>query len=92
MLTELLYPLQDGSTPLHLGVKGGHVTCVEHLLSTPGIEVNIKINVSWSIEIRMLHEHYSYDNTKNSKNRREWSVHTWGAEGGGGRRGGGAIC
>ena len=46
MLTELLYPLQDGDTPLHLALKGGHTTCVEHLLSTPGIDVNIGDQVS----------------------------------------------
>ena len=40
MLTELLYPLQDGNTPLHLAAKKGHTTCVEHLLSTPGIDVD----------------------------------------------------
>ena len=50
MLKELLYPLQDGNTPLHLAAKKGHTTCVEHLLSTPGIDVNIKNRVSWSIE------------------------------------------
>ena len=50
VLTELLYPLQDGDTPLHYAAKGGHTTCLEHLLSTPGtcINVNIKNNVSWS--------------------------------------------
>ena len=48
MLTELLYPLQDSDTPLHLAAKGGHTTFVEHLLSTPGIDVNIKDEVSWS--------------------------------------------
>ena len=42
MLTELLYPLQYGEAPLHYAVKRGHTTCVEHLLSTPGIDVNIK--------------------------------------------------
>ena len=47
MLTELLYPLQDGYTPLHLAASGGHTTCVERLLSTPGIDVNIKGMVSW---------------------------------------------
>ena len=36
---------QDGSTPLHLAVKGGHTACVEHVLSTPGIDV-IKDEVS----------------------------------------------
>ena len=46
MLAELLYPLQWGDTPLHLAVKEGHTTCVEHLLSTPGIDVNIKDEVS----------------------------------------------
>ena len=49
MLADLLYPLQDGDTPLHFAAKGGHNTCVEHLLSTPGIEVNIQNKVSWSI-------------------------------------------
>ena len=44
---ELLYPLQYGCTPLHLAAKGGHTTCVEHLLSSPGIDVNIKDRVSW---------------------------------------------
>ena len=48
VLTELSYPLQDDYTPLHYAAKGGHTTCVEHLLSTPGIDVNIKNNVSWS--------------------------------------------
>ena len=48
MLTELLYPLQDGCTPLHFAAMGGHTTCVEHLLSTPGIDVNIKDWVSYS--------------------------------------------
>ena len=42
MLTELLYPLQQRFTPLHHAVVGGHTTCVELLLSTPGIDVNIK--------------------------------------------------
>ena len=51
MLSELLYPLQDeGNTPLHFAAMGGHTTCVEHLLSTPGIDVNIENKVSWSIE------------------------------------------
>ena len=46
MLIELLYPLQDGDTPLNLAAWGGHTTCVEHLLSTPGIDVNIGDKVS----------------------------------------------
>ena len=50
MLSELLYPLQEGNTPLHLAAMGGHTTCVDHLLPTPGIDVNIKNVVSWSIE------------------------------------------
>ena len=50
---ELLYPLQwNGYTPLHFAAKGGHTNCVEHLLSTPGIDVNIEDRVSWSTEIR----------------------------------------
>ena len=48
MLAELLYPLQDGHTPLHLAAKEGRPTYVERLLSTPGIDVNIKDKVSWS--------------------------------------------
>ena len=46
MLTELLYPLQYGDTPIHLAAKRGHTTCVKHLLSTPGIDVSIKSLVS----------------------------------------------
>ena len=48
MLTKLLYPLQDGYTPLHYAAVGGHTTYVEHLLSTPGIDVTIQDKVSWS--------------------------------------------
>ena len=44
---ELLYPLQHDYTPLHYAARGGHTTCVVHLLSTPGIDVNIKGWVSW---------------------------------------------
>ena len=44
MLAELL---QDaGNTALHLAAKEGHTACVDHLLSTPGIDVNIQDNVS----------------------------------------------
>ena len=50
MLTELLYPLQLGNSPLHIAARNGNTTCMEHLLSTPGIEVNIKGLVSWSTE------------------------------------------
>ena len=50
IMTELLYPFQHGYTPLHLAVRRGHTTCVERLLSTPGIDVNIGNNVSQSIE------------------------------------------
>ena len=46
MLTELLYPLQYGHTPLHYAAEEGHTTCVERLLSTPGIYVNISDFVS----------------------------------------------
>ena len=47
MLTELLYTtFQYGIAPLHLAAEGGHTTCVECLLSTPGIDVNIKAKVS----------------------------------------------
>ena len=46
VLIEPLYQLQYGSTPLHHAVNGGHTACVEHLLSTPGIDVNTKDEVS----------------------------------------------
>ena len=46
MLTELLYPLQNGITPLHLAATKGYTTCVERILSRPGIDVNIKDEVS----------------------------------------------
>ena len=49
MLTELLYPLQFGDTPLHHAARGGHTMCVECLLSTPGINVNIVGKVSCRI-------------------------------------------
>ena len=55
MLTELLYPLQNGDTPLHLSARRGYTTCVECLLSTPGIDVNIKNGVSQSIESFSCH-------------------------------------
>ena len=45
-----LYPLQGGYASLHEAAKGGHSTIVKHLLSTPGIDVNIKGKVSWSTE------------------------------------------
>ena len=41
-----LFPLQDGHTPLRYAAMGGHTTCLERLLSTPGIDVNIKNGVS----------------------------------------------
>ena len=49
MLTEVLYPLQygrtalilsPGDTPLLIAARGGYATCVEHLLSTPGFDVD----------------------------------------------------
>ena len=45
-LHELLYPLQGGFAPLHFAAKVGRTTCVERLLSTPGIDVNIKNEVN----------------------------------------------
>ena len=50
-----MYPFQRGGyTPLHLAAEGGHTTCVEHLLSTPGIDVNIQNKVSWSINGQVI--------------------------------------
>ena len=43
-----MYPLQYGDTPLHFAAREGRTTCVEYLLSTPGIDVNIGDRVSWS--------------------------------------------
>ena len=57
MLTELSYPLQRGRTPLHYAARGGHTTCVEHLLSTPGIDLTIEDMVSWSMSDVSLSMH-----------------------------------
>ena len=57
MFTELLYPLQYGYTPLHYAAKGCHTTCVEHLLSTPGIDLTIGDMVSWSMSDVSLSMH-----------------------------------
>ena len=50
MLTELLYTLQYGDTPLHRAARIGHTPCVEHLLSIPDIDVNSRNMVSQSIK------------------------------------------
>ena len=34
------YALQKGNTPLHIAAMVGETTCVEHLLSAPGIDVD----------------------------------------------------
>ena len=39
-ITDVFHPLQYGITPLHYAARGGHTTCVEHLLSTPDIDVD----------------------------------------------------
>ena len=55
MLAELLYPHQDGCTPLHIAVMEGRAACIERLLSIPDIDVDIKTVVSQgpsNIEIR----------------------------------------
>ena len=60
MLSEL-HALQNGYTPLHFAAWRGRATCVECLLSTPGIDVNIKNFVSWSIECCESHNNiYMY--------------------------------
>ena len=59
MLAELLYTLQGGDTPLHLAAKGGHTTCLEDLLSAPGIDVNIKDTVSCTIVFLLFINHTS---------------------------------
>ena len=55
MLTLVFHQLQNGNTPLYCA----HTTCVECLLSIPGIDLNIKDKVSECIEC------YSYDHTNN---------------------------
>ena len=60
MLTELLYPLQGGDAPLHLAARGGNTTCVERLLSNPGIDVNIKNYVSWFIDYIIIMDKNSF--------------------------------
>ena len=44
--------LQDGDTPLHVAAVIGLTACVERLLSTPGIDVNIKNEVSGSTVLK----------------------------------------
>ena len=57
----MLAELQCGNTPLHLAESGGQTTCVECLLSTPGIDVNIKNRVSWCNQFFIMLEHvYMY--------------------------------
>ena len=51
MLADILYLLQGSDAPLHYAAKGGHTTVVEHLISTPGIDVNVKDKVSWYIDL-----------------------------------------
>ena len=52
MLAELLYPpFQYGLAPLHFAASSGLSTCVEHLLSTPGIDVNLKDKVSLYVSL-----------------------------------------
>ena len=46
ILTELLSPLKNDDTPLHIAAWCGYSACVECLLSTPGIDVNIRNAVS----------------------------------------------
>ena len=47
LLAGRLQPLQyDGDTILHLAARAGHIACVEHLLSSPDIDVNIEGTVS----------------------------------------------
>ena len=50
ILIVLLYPLQDGNTPLHLALSEGHTTYVECLLSTSDLDINIKNEVGWCNE------------------------------------------
>ena len=49
VFSELLYRLQYGNTLLHIAAREGYTACMEHLISTPGIDVNIKDKVSWFI-------------------------------------------
>ena len=44
---HLTYPLQGGDARLlHLAARRGHTSCVERLLTTSGIDVNIRSMVS----------------------------------------------
>ena len=54
---HLWYPLQYGDTPSHLAARRGHTACVGRLLSTPGIDVNIKNSVSLSFLNRIEYMH-----------------------------------
>ena len=45
-----VFYFENGFTPLHQAALNGHTTCVDRLISTPGIIVNIKSEVNWIIE------------------------------------------
>ena len=49
LVIMFMYSLQHGDTPLHLAAREGYTIFVEHLLSSSGIAVNIKNEVSGSI-------------------------------------------
>ena len=54
MPTKLLYPLQNGNTPLHHAAMKGNTTCVERLLFTRGVDVNVNIrNVNQQTALMM---------------------------------------
>ena len=53
-------PLQHHNTPLHFAALEGHTTCVDHLIFTPGICVNMKNGVSRCMLLEydlMIHVH-----------------------------------
>ena len=55
LLYMYMYQLKWSDSPLHLALEKGHIACVEHLLSTPGIEVNTKNNVSCLFHVMFLY-------------------------------------
>ena len=53
----LFYSLQNGDTLLHLVAKGHQIITLERLLSTPGIDVNIKDKVCCPLNVKFISEY-----------------------------------
>ena len=57
-------PFQNGDTPLHLAARGGHTNCMESLLTTADINVNIQDMVSWFTLLNYILASYISDKSR----------------------------